>query len=113
MRPRVPLFVLALLIGASTWTMHRSSGADAESRRGLNEGGASSGVDAELKGGGRPTPAAIGVSRSVEDGTAGNVSSEDFSDSRDAQPIDAKVTAAAVERADAAAALLVAHLVTP
>jgi hypothetical protein len=29
----VPLFVVALLIGASTWTMHRSTSADAQAGR--------------------------------------------------------------------------------
>jgi hypothetical protein len=32
-KPRVPLFVVALLIGASTWTMHRSTSADARAER--------------------------------------------------------------------------------
>jgi hypothetical protein len=32
-KPRVPLFVVALLIGASTWTMHRSTSADAQAAR--------------------------------------------------------------------------------
>ena len=33
MKPRVPLFVVAFLIGASTWTMHRSTSADAQAGR--------------------------------------------------------------------------------
>jgi hypothetical protein len=32
-KPRVPLFVVALLMGASTWTMHRSTSADAQPER--------------------------------------------------------------------------------